>query len=610
MWNSITVFGFIIIVILVFSLGVSGDFFLDDMPNILQNVRLYVDHFNIEQFIYAALSFHDGHGERALPMLTFAIDYWRAGGMDPFAFKVTNLFIHVLTSLVMLGFVRQLLLAIDWNTKHAMWGALIIALAWAIHPMQVSSVLYIVQRMQTMEVMFMLLALWSYLAMRQNQLAGGRGRRFGIFAIIAWLLALACKEDAIIFPIFTLIIELTIFRFKATQKAVEQGLKQSYSLFVIIFISAYFLLIVPRYGCLDSCGRDFNSIERLLTQARVLVMYIGQILWPIPDAFVFTYDTYPISHSLWQPWTTITSILTIIALMTWAWMWRLRHPLFAFGIFFFFAGHFVSSNVIPLELVFEHRNYLPLLGIILAVADLLLMIKKRYFNDQNFVLTTVSSLVLSLFAVSTTVQAYTWGDPIRLAQKMVRLEPESRRAWMQYTGSYYQLYNRTKNKYYLQQAAHIAEQAQQNFPDDASLAGNQVLFKSMAGMAKDQDWQEYYQSLKAPVTLNSRLGEKRISLLFLKNNVEKGLIKDREKVIKAFEIALIKDIWFEFPEYLGIGYFVYHGINEKRALPFFEKAVETNPQDAEAIQDLYSQLTEVGKEDWVNHLKAMKKYKK
>lgn len=605
MRNWFALLAFVVIVVSVFSLGISGDFFFDDIPNIIQNVRIRIDHFNLDGFIYAALSFHDGHGERALPMLSFAIDYWRAGGIDPFTFKVTNLFIHVLTSLIMLGFIRQLLLAVHWNAKHAMWGALIIGLAWAIHPMQVSSVLYIVQRMQSMEVMFMLLALWSYLLMRQDQLAGGRGRGHGVLALVAWLLALASKEDAIIFPIFTLIIELIIFRFQATQKAVERGLKQSYTLFVILFILVYFFVIIPRYGCLDTCGRDFTSFERVLTQARVLMMYIGQILWPVPDAFVFTYDTYTISRSLWQPWTTIISILAIISLLVWAFRWRVKRPLFAFGVFFFFVGHFVSSNVIPLELVFEHRNYLPLLGIILAVTDLFLMLRQQYFSNNKYVFFTVPSLVLILFAVSTTVQSYTWGDPIRLVQKMVRLEPDSRRAWMQYTGMYYQLYNRTKQKDYLINAAHVAEQAQQKFPNDVSLAGNRVLFKTMAGLVQDQDWQEYYEALRAPITIKSHWPEKRISLLFLKSNTEKGLIEDTEQVIQAFEIALSEGVWFEPAEYLDIGSFVYHGKDEKRALAFFEKAVETHPQDSEVIQDLYSQLIEVGKPDWVDHLKLI-----
>src|SRR5690606_330928 len=104
----------------------------------------------------------------------------------------------------------------------------------------------------------------------------------------------------------------------------------------------YCFVIIPRYGCLDTCGRDFTSFERVLTQARVLMMYIGQILWPVPDAFVFTYDTYTISRSLWQPWTTIISIFAIISLLVLAFRWRVKRPLFAFGVFFFFVGHFVS----------------------------------------------------------------------------------------------------------------------------------------------------------------------------------------------------------------------------------------------------------------------------
>ena len=161
--------------------ALSGGFVLDDGFNILQNRLLYVEVLSADNLTKAALSFHDGVGGRPLPMLSFALDYWRAGSMDATVFKTTNLFIHGCTVYFLALFLRRLLLLADWAPASAAAGALVLALAWGIHPMQVSSVMYVVQRMQTMETLFLVLALWSYLGVRQIQISGaGRGRLQGI----------------------------------------------------------------------------------------------------------------------------------------------------------------------------------------------------------------------------------------------------------------------------------------------------------------------------------------------------------------------------------------------------------------------------------------------
>src|SRR5690606_10211578 len=102
-----------------------------------------------------------------------------------------------------------------WPGRLSTWAAPAMALAWAVHPLQVSSVLYIVQRMQTMATLFVVLALWAYLCARQAQVEGRDSRRPWALAVLCGLLALACKEDAVLLPAYALALELLVLRFRA-----------------------------------------------------------------------------------------------------------------------------------------------------------------------------------------------------------------------------------------------------------------------------------------------------------------------------------------------------------------------------------------------------------
>src|SRR3546814_1078012 len=106
-------------------------------------------------------------------------------------------------------------------------------------------------------------------------------------------------------------------------------------------------------------------------------MYMGQILVPLPGNMPFYYDWIQPSRGILQPWTTLPAILACIALLAIAWRARRHRSLFALGVLLFFAGHFITSNVPNLELAFEHRNHLPLIGTVLAIGDLLALAMQR-----------------------------------------------------------------------------------------------------------------------------------------------------------------------------------------------------------------------------------------
>lgn len=578
--------------------GLGGGFVLDDGFNILQNRLLYMDELNATNLINAALSFHDGNGARPLPMLSFALDYWRTGGMNPSAFKTTNLLIHTVTIIFLVFFLRRLLLLADWTPQAASFGALIVALVWAIHPLQVSSVMYVVQRMQTMVTLFVVLAMWAYLGMRQAQINGEHGRWQGVLTLFFWALALGCKEDAALLPVYLLAIELTVLQFRAAKAEDTKGLRQSYMVLFALGGIAYFLVVLPYYWHWDAYpGRTFSTPERLLTQARVLVTHLGQILFPLPDRMPFIYDNLVISRSLLKPFTTLPSILLILLLLAWAWRWRLQRPLFSLGIIIFFGGHFITSNVIGLELVFEHRNHFPLLGVVLAAGDLSILAWQRFRPNSRFTTIWLSSIAI-LLSAATASHAYTWGDSVRHGQKLIELLPDSNRAWVQLGGAYFDRYKATKDDAYLIEAIEVNEQGLKHI-SSPSLASNLVIYKSILGTVTSEDWDRFQQILHdAPPDWQNKF-----VVWILMNNAERGFNIDKGRIVDSIEILGGKTR-LRASEYLRMAVFIFRATQQERALPFFIHFVEEADPASPEVDRIIRELRNAGRDDWVQQLEV------
>jgi hypothetical protein len=107
-----------------------------------------------------------------------------------------------------------------------------------------------------------------------------------------------------------------------------------------------------------------------MTQARVLWDYLAQLLLPDGLRMGVIHDDFVISRSLTDPPTTTIAIAAWIAVITTLVFWRksVTVRLLAFGLTFFLTGHLIESTVFPLEIYFEHRNYLPATGLYIAAA--------------------------------------------------------------------------------------------------------------------------------------------------------------------------------------------------------------------------------------------------
>lgn len=596
LWLALLV---ILLAVLCFVPGLGGGFIFDDRANIEQNTALHIDRLDGERLLHAAYSFQPGNGSRSLSMLSFALDYWR-GGLDAATFKTTNLLIHALTALALVLFLRRLLMLLQWSRYHAEMGAVLLAGLWAVHPLQVSSVLYVVQRMQTLVTLFMVLSMWAYLAMRQAQMEGRRSRQYGVLVLLFWVLGLASKEDAALFPLYTLALELTVLGFAGTSQRLTAAWRRGYLLLVLAGVVVYALVLVPHYwqwGVYP--GRDFSSYERLLTQGRVLVMYIGQMLLPLPSRLPFFYDDLVVSRGLLQPISTLLALVLLAGLLIWAWCWRRRRPLFAFGVLLFFAGHFMTSNVLNLELAFEHRNHLPLIGVLLAVADLCVGLFQRLTLRLRAAV-SVMMIVLVAAGAGTVWRAHIWGSPLLFAAHTLQLAPHSERAWLMLGGVYADKSRYEAGNLWLDRAIDTNARGGR-LTGSAVMLSNVVIYKTIRGDVACGDWEELLARFpQVPMNVQNK------SIVFsILENAQNGMSLDEKGVVRIMRVAVDRG-GFTSNQYLQMAAYVHNkSQHPEEAFPFLHKAVLVSPADDPEIIDVFKQLSAAGREDWVRQLQEI-----
>ena len=546
--------------------------------------------------LQAAYSFEPGGGTRALSMLSFGFDFWR-GGLDPAVFRTTNLIIHAITTVVMAFFLRSILIVAGWSLPRAARMALLLTVLWALHPLQVSSVLYIVQRMQTLCTLFTLLALFFYVRGRMIQVGGGTGRQEFLLTLFCGCIAFASKEDAVLLPAYTLVLELTILQFGAARPELENMWRKGYLVFFLAGFAFFSLYVVPHHWSWEAYpGRDFSSAERLMTQGRVLIMYMGQIIFPMPQSLSFYYDDFSVSRGLLQPVSTLFALILNAGLLFWAWRWRQRRKLFSFGVLMFFAGHFVTSNVIGLELAFEHRNHLPSIGLLLALIDLACFFWIKFPFLHRIVSRPVAGgvlvVMLCTIASVTWARAVMWGQPLEFARAGTDYAPRSARAWLQKCNTYFELSGSKPDSPWLEKAIRTCEEGV-DIHYSASILNNVVLFKTIQKTVTENDWQRLLARLR---TVPMSVENKRLAWGIV-SNVVKGIELDEKNVLAALKV-IVERAHFEVHEYVSFGYFVLGYTSQSdEAYAYLERAVDSAEPGDPDILTMLENLEQGGYEE-------------
>lgn len=574
--------------------GLPGEFLFDDYPNIVNNPSIQLTELTSEGLLKAIATPQISGQMRGLPTLTFALDYWRSGGADPATFKSTNILIHALTAFALAWLFRALLLAAGIHEARARGPALLLALAWAAHPLLVSSVLYAVQRLQTMGTLFLVLALTAYIQARRAQIAGRSGRTWLMGTGLLWVLAMACKEDSILLPAYALATELTVLNFAAADTRLAKRLRHGYLIAGILGAALYLFVVIPHYWSWDAYdARDFSTPERLLTQARVVCMYLWQIVVPLPSHMPFHYDWLPPSRSLLQPWTTLPAILLLLVLMFTAWRLRTRQPLFTLGVLLFFAAHFITSNVVGLELAYEHRNHFALIGAVLAVGSLLAWISQRMKLSYAHQMATCGVLLLVLGG-STVSRAHSWSNNLLFSQASTTAAPHSARAWIQLCASLLDAGGgATSRNPRLEDAITACTKGATLAPYALNNVALLMVLKTLQGSIQQQDWDLFQHRLE---TVRMSWDNQRAPMILM-YHARKGVALDKPNVLRALSTLTHRGKLKPF-NYAQIGYFVMNELDEpNQAMPYFTIAVRAASPADPFPQQLAGELREKGRPD-------------
>jgi hypothetical protein len=423
--------GALLVTVLLYWVGLHGPFLLDDLNNLGPLQQWLAGQATWQQAIFGN---HSGMFGRPVSMASLALSAW-LGGFDPFAFKLGNLIAHLACGVLGWQVLRRALAEDKRLAGSADLIATLLVALWLLHPLNVSTVLYPVQRMAQMSTLFVLASLWAYLDARRNLAAGEQGRALvGLFVLFPLLLfaGLLSKENAAVAPALCLVLELAYF---TARPRTGRALPAFFGIFVALPAVLLGALLVFRPGRLlgGYVIRDFSLMERVLSEPRALIDYIGLLLFPrSPRLGLFT-DDFTVSTGLLAPPSTLLAIIALLAITGLAIVVRKRAPSVFAGWLFFLVAHAVESTILPLELYFEHRNYLPAFGFWLAVVGLCeLLTRNLPFNvlsPRKLGLLVAGGFVL-VFGFGTLGRAWVWQQPDMIIGQALKSHPGSLRANM------------------------------------------------------------------------------------------------------------------------------------------------------------------------------------
>ncbi len=384
--------------------------------------------------------------------------YWNylIAGLNPYYFRFLNAVLMAMTGLMaaliidMLYETPALKTTADGKYKHVF--AILLGLIFVVHPVQSFLVLYIWQRFALLSSLFFFAAFVFYLGARTNRINTILGYSL---SLVLFVLAMAAKENAIIFPIVVVLAEIAFFN--ANLKRIFKTV--AFAAAAMVLAACIMSVLQRPHGSGSQASGIIATVSRyylesgltlaqvLINQCRILFSYVALIF--DPEQYRLQLITPQVLIlSLGQSIGTVAAILAAM-LMGIAGIVLLRlRPLTGFGILFFVLGLAPESVLVPQYLFVIYRASLPMFGLILVLADIVLVILQRTRDRQHGSIVRISaiaclSIIAAVLSGITYSKAEDWRDPVVFWKKAVeqlpplgdRIEKEGTRQLLDWLGS-------------------------------------------------------------------------------------------------------------------------------------------------------------------------------
>lgn len=408
--------------------GLHGPFLLDD-PFALQSLAAWQEG---KQPLWQVLFSNESLlWHRSLAMATLVVNVL-IGGDSTFSFKAGNLLHHLAAGLFIYLLVNRMFLRDNHMATRARVLALLVTALWLMHPLHVSTVLYVIQRMAQVAAVCCVIGMWLYMLLRSRIEAGTLRAPTGwllIWIVIPAMtfLGIQGKQNAAILPVLCLVLELAYF---SSIRSMPAALRVFYALAVAIpgLLTVVALVTGADTIYLGYWAYNFDMGERLLSEARALWVFVADTLAPYPPGMGIYGDDFEVSRGLLSPPTTLISILALIAVSALVVRCRQMSPSLFAGWFLFLVGHSVESSFLPLELYYEHRNYLPSVGLLICVVSLasqaIRWLSEKQIHTGRIVGITVVAALATLM-IQTGGRVHVWKTLDTILSSSVEAHPES-----------------------------------------------------------------------------------------------------------------------------------------------------------------------------------------
>ncbi len=548
---------------LVYSNTTGVPFYFDDIKNIEKSFAFFPDRISVDDL--NANRMITLFSDRPVSYISLAINYY-FGRYDSTFYHVVNTAIHILAGICLYFLILTTLTlsTFQHNIKNPGVIAFFTSLIWLVHPIQTQSVTYVVQRMNSLAAMFFIVSLLLYV---RGRIASGTGKQRALFSvsILSGILAIGSKEIAATLPFF-----IILYEWYFLQDLSMVWLKKHMAFILgacVVFIILVHIYMGPNIfkGILASYAiRDFTLMERVYTEFRVVIYYISLLIYPDPSRLSLLHD-FELSSSMFDPATTILSAGAIVCTIIAAIYLARKQRLLSFSILWFFGNLIIESSVIGLEIIFEHRTYLPSMFFFLA----LVMLAYRLINTKKIV-SIILGVLVGLLCFWTIERNKVWLDPVVFWKDNIKKAPTSYRGYNN-LGRFYIISGNYKSA--IKELKH-AIRLVPSFPMTYSNLG-----LAYAGTGA------YNLSIEAYEKALARLPAKRYYQTYSNLGLVYRSMGQLKKSIDTFKKAIAANPDFA-KGYYNLGLVYFENNNIKKAISAFRKSIEIDPFFADTYTGL------------------------